>query len=200
MGKPVAPAQPARAQGNLRQGADQQEIKFRAPVQARYIALVNKNAPLTTVRTPPLRSWISWTSPATCFPANSGPWSMRIPMKRRGSRPGGPGDEQPAHHLLAHRWRDNPHPHMIVLDLGKVQKLSGFPLPAAQSRENGRIKDYEVYASPKPFKPAIGTPGNPDLSRALPLGEGGGLGASGHPGRKQTLFLQPEEDVVQPPT
>ena len=42
----------------------------------------------------------------------------------------------------------------IVLDLGKVQKLSGFRYLPRQNRENGRIKDYEVYASPKPFKPA----------------------------------------------
>ena len=42
---------------------------------------------------------------------------------------------------------------MIVLDLGKVQKLSGFRYLPRQDRENGRIKDYEVYASPKPFKP-----------------------------------------------
>ena len=45
-------------------------------------------------------------------------------------------------------------PDMIVLDLGKVQKLSGFRYLPRQNRENGRIKDYEVYASPKPFKPA----------------------------------------------
>ena len=45
-------------------------------------------------------------------------------------------------------------PDMIVLDLGKEQKLSGFRYLPRQNRENGRIKDYEVYASPKPFKPA----------------------------------------------
>ena len=64
-------------------------------------------------------------------------------------------DNQPTTYWHTKWQGDNPqHPHMIVLDLGKVQKLSGFRYLPRQNRENGRIKDYEVYASPKPFKPA----------------------------------------------
>ena len=81
---------------------------------------------------------------------------MRIPMKRRGKPPRRAWwDNQPTTYWHTKWQGDNPqHPHMIVLDLGKVQKLSGFRYLPRQNRENGRIKDYEVYASPKPFKPA----------------------------------------------
>lgn len=55
-------------------------------------------------------------------------------MKRRG-KPAQAGlvmDNQPTTYWHTKWQGDNPtHPHMIVLDLGKVQKLSGFQLPAA---------------------------------------------------------------------
>ena len=47
-------------------------------------------------------------------------------------------------------------------DLGKVKAETASVMAEEkrtkrefdENRENGRIKDYEVYASPKPFKPA----------------------------------------------
>ena len=44
-----------------------------------------------------------------------------------------------------------PHPHQVVIDLGKVQDVSAILyLPRADSR-NGRIKDYRVYSRQKLF-------------------------------------------------
>lgn len=56
VGKPVAPAASQLVhKGTFAKGTDQQEIKFRAPIQARYIALVSKTL-MTTVLMPPLRN------------------------------------------------------------------------------------------------------------------------------------------------
>lgn len=44
------------------------------------------------------------------------------------------------------------HPHHIVLDLGKVQKISGFRYLPRPESVNGRVKDYKVFLKNTPFK------------------------------------------------
>ncbi len=62
-------------------------------------------------------------------------------------------DEQPV--TIWHtQWEGGstpPHPHQLVLDMGKVQDVSAMLyLPRADSR-NGRIKDYRIYARKTSF-------------------------------------------------
>ena len=169
VGKPVAPAAGQLVhKGTFARGADQQEIKFRAPVQARYIAIVSKNAhdngPHAAIaelnfldasgNLLPREQWsvvYADSHETTGEAAQAGLVMDNQPTTYWHTKWQGAGRFTNA----STRQGDNPqHPHMIVLDLGKVQKLSGFRYLPRQNRENGRIKDYEVYASPKPFKPA----------------------------------------------
>lgn len=157
VGKPVAPAAGQLVhKGSFAKGADQQEIKFRAPVQARYIAIVSKNAhdngPHAAI------AELNFLDAfGNLLPREQ--WSVVYADSHEttgeAAQAGLVMDNQPTTYWHTKWQGDNPrHPHMIVLDLGKVQKLSGFRYLPRQDRENGRIKDYEVYASPKPFKPA----------------------------------------------
>ncbi|SDF22363.1 beta-galactosidase [Mucilaginibacter pineti] len=51
-------------------------------------------------------------------------------------------------------WQDDSpkQPHQIVIDLGKTYKVGGLKLLPRQDNANGRIKDYQLYFSIKPFK------------------------------------------------
>ena len=157
VGKPVAPAAGQLVhKGSFAKGADQQEIKFRAPVQARYIALVSKNAHDNGPHAA-IAELNFLDASGNLLPREQ--WSVVYADSHEtageAAQAGLVMDNQPTTYWHTKWQGDNPqHPHMIVLDLGKVQKLSGFRYLPRQNRENGRIKDYEVYASPKPFKPA----------------------------------------------
>lgn len=52
------------------------------------------------------------------------------------------------------RWRSAQpgHPHLLILDLGKEAKIAGMMYLPRQDSPNGRIRDYEIYVSRKPFK------------------------------------------------
>lgn len=157
VGKPVAPAAGQLVhKGSFAKGADQQEIKFRAPVQARYIAIVSKNAHDNGPHAA-IAELNFLDASGNLLPREQ--WSVVYADSHEttgeAAQAGLVMDNQPTTYWHTKWQGDNPqHPHMIVLDLGKVQKLSGFRYLPRQNRENGRIKDYEVYASPKPFKPA----------------------------------------------
>ncbi|HAZ65231.1 MAG TPA: beta-galactosidase, partial [Opitutae bacterium] len=51
------------------------------------------------------------------------------------------------------RWQGTApkHPHLVVLDLGSSQTLTGLRLQPRQDMANGRIKDCRVYLSKEPF-------------------------------------------------
>ena len=157
VGKPVAPAASQLVhKGTFAKGTDQQEIKFRAPIQARYIALVSKNAHDNGPHAA-IAELNFLDASGNLLPREQ--WSVVYADSHEttgeAAQAGLVMDNQPTTYWHTKWQGDNPkHPHMIVLDLGKVQKLSGFRYLPRQNRENGRIKDYEVYASPKPFKPA----------------------------------------------
>lgn len=157
VGKPVAPAAGQLVhKGSFAKGADQQEIKFRAPVQARYIAIVSKNTHDNGPHAA-IAELNFLDASGNLLPREQ--WSVVYADSHEttgeAAQAGLVMDNQPTTYWHTKWQGDNPsHPHMIVLDLGKVQKLSGFRYLPRQDRENGRIKDYEVYASPKPFKPA----------------------------------------------
>lgn len=157
VGKPVAPA-PGQLvhKGTFAKGAEQQEIKFRAPIQARYIAIVSKNAHDNGPHAA-IAELNFLDASGNLLPREQ--WSVVYAdsheTQGEAAQAGLVMDNQPTTYWHTKWQGDNPkHPHMIVLDLGKVQKLSGFRYLPRQDRENGRIRDYEVYASPKPFKPA----------------------------------------------
>ena len=157
VGKPVAPA-PGQLvhKGTFAKGAEQQEIKFRAPVQARYIAIVSKNAHDNGPHAA-IAELNFLDASGNLLPREQ--WSVVYAdsheTQGEAAQAGLVMDNQPTTYWHTKWQGDTPkHPHMIVLDLGKVQKLSGFRYLPRQDRENGRIRDYEVYASPKPFKPA----------------------------------------------
>ena len=157
VGKPVAPAAGQLVhKGSFAKGADQQEIKFRAPVQDRYIAIVSKNAHDNGPHAA-IAGLNFLDASGNLLPREQ--WSVVYADSHEttgeAAQAGLVMDNQPTTYWHTKWQGDNPrHPHMIVLDLGKVQKLSGFRYLPRQDRENGRIKDYEVYASPKPLKPA----------------------------------------------
>lgn len=52
-------------------------------------------------------------------------------------------------------WKDKDnatkHPHLLILDLGGEKKISGFQYLPRPGAPGGKIKDYRVYVSPKPF-------------------------------------------------
>lgn len=156
-GKPVAPA-PAQMvyKGTFPDTAEQQEIRFKAPVQARYIAIVSKNAhdngPHAAI------AELNFVDASgKLLPREQ--WSVVYADSQEtaaeAAQAGLVMDNQPTTYWHT-QWQGDkpPHPHMIVLDLGSVQKLSRFRYLPRQDRANGRIKDYEVYASPTPFKSA----------------------------------------------
>lgn len=157
VGKPVAPASSQLVhKGTFAKGTEQQEIKFRSPVQARYIALVSKNAHDNGPHAA-IAELNFLDASGNLLPREQ--WTVAYADSHEtageAAQAGLVMDNQPTTYWHTKWQGDNPtHPHMIVLDLGKVQKLSGFRYLPRQNRENGRIKDYEVYASPKPFKPA----------------------------------------------
>jgi beta-galactosidase len=43
------------------------------------------------------------------------------------------------------------HPHQLVLDLGSEQTVAGLRYLPRQESANGRIKDYRIYLSARPF-------------------------------------------------
>ncbi len=43
------------------------------------------------------------------------------------------------------------HPHLLILDLGKEEKIAGMMYLPRQDSPNGRIKEYELFVSRKPF-------------------------------------------------
>lgn len=51
-------------------------------------------------------------------------------------------------------WQDKSprHPHQLVIDLGRSYRVGGLKLLPRQDGPNGRIKDYRLYFSEKPFK------------------------------------------------
>lgn len=44
------------------------------------------------------------------------------------------------------------HPHLLILDLGEEQRVAGMEILPRQDSPNGRIKDYRIYLSRRPFK------------------------------------------------
>ena len=52
------------------------------------------------------------------------------------------------------QWSDAApkHPHQLVIDLGSARKIGGISYLPRQDSKNGRIKDYRLYFSEKPFR------------------------------------------------
>ncbi len=157
VGKPVKLTDAQRVhQGSFKPGAEQQQVKFAKPVTARYIAIVSKNAhdngPHACIAELNFIDAVGRLLPRE-------EWSIVYADSQEtvgeAAQAGLVMDNQPTTYWHT-QWQDAKpeHPHMIVLDLGKVQKISSFRYLPRQDKVNGRIKDYEVYASPSPFKKA----------------------------------------------
>jgi beta-galactosidase len=154
VGKPVTLSPKTLVhQGQFDNSTDQQLVQFKTPVSARYVAIVSKNAhdggPHASIA-------------ELLFVDASGKlldreqWNIVYADSQETSgetaHAGLVMDNQPTTYWHTQWQGDSPqHPHMIVLDLGKVVKLSEIKVLPRQDRANGRIKDYEIYASPSPF-------------------------------------------------
>ena len=51
-------------------------------------------------------------------------------------------------------WMDNApgHPHILIVDIGEIQAISGLEYLPRQDSPNGRLKDIRFYLSKTPFK------------------------------------------------
>ncbi len=155
VGKPVQPEASQRVhQGSFKPGGTRQQVKFATPVTARYIAIVSKNAHDGGLHAA-IAELNFIDAKGRLLPREE--WSVVYADSQEtvseAAQAGLVMDNQPTTYWHT-QWLDAKpnHPHMIVLDLGKEHKVSAFRYLPRQDKANGRIKDYEVYASPTPFK------------------------------------------------
>lgn len=155
-GKPVTPSRSQRIyQGTFSPGSEEQEILFSSPVTARYIAFKalssHKDLPYAAI------AELNLIDAGGGF-INRAPWSIVYADSHETVGESAEADKimdgQPNTHWHT-QWNGLApcYPHMIVLDLGKEHTLSGFRYLPRQHSTNGRIKDFEIYASTTPFPP-----------------------------------------------
>ncbi len=155
-GKPVYPRQNQLVmKAAFAEGKEWQNIRFKAPVNARYVAIESLSAfdggPHASIaelifvdEKGEMLKREDWTVIYADSQEMVGASAQAVL----------PLDNQPTAYWPPQWQGANPkHPHMIVIDLGKAQKILGFNYQPRQDRENGRIKDYKVYASPQAFSP-----------------------------------------------
>jgi beta-galactosidase len=141
------------AVAQLAPGTDWQEINFSQPVTGRYLALEvlsaqDDQAYATLAELEAVGSDgvnIQRTNWKTAF-ANS------EELEAENGSADNLFDLQPTTYWHT-RWQGTApkHPHLVVLDLGSSQTLTGLRLQPRQDMANGRIKDCRVYLSKEPF-------------------------------------------------
>lgn len=153
-GQTVHPDKTALAkEGTFQPGETWQEIKFDQPVSGRYFALEALNAldgkeyaavaelEILDAQGKPLKKeeWSVAYADSEEIQAEQG--NAELVM-----------DRQPV--TFWHTaWSSKPdrHPHLIVLDLGGERKISGFHYLPRPGASGGKIKDYRIYVSSRPF-------------------------------------------------
>jgi beta-galactosidase len=133
--------------GSFAPGADTQEIKFASPAAGRFFCLESLNAqdggPFAAVAELDLLG-VDGRS------ISHDGWTVAyVDSEERA------GEDASAENAIdgqtADFWHTEwsaaqpPHPHKLVLDLGKSQTISGFRYVPRQDKVTGRIKDYRIY-------------------------------------------------------
>jgi beta-galactosidase len=133
--------------GSFAPGADTQEIKFTGPATGRFFCLESLNAhdgkPFAAVAELDLLD-------ADGKLINHNGWTIAyVDSEERAAEDG--SAENAIDGQTANFWHTQwssgapDHPHMLVLNLGKSQTISGFRYVPRQSEGAGRIKDYRVF-------------------------------------------------------
>lgn len=153
-GQTVAPDKTALVQeGTFQPGETWQEIKFNQPAAGRYFALEALNAQdgkdyaavaeleILDEAGKPLKKEEWSVAYADSEETEAEPGHAELVM-----------DRQPV--TFWHTaWSSKPakHPHLLVLDLGGEKKISGFHYLPRPGAPGGKIKDYRIYVSSRPF-------------------------------------------------
>jgi beta-galactosidase len=128
-------------------GADTQEIKFPAPVSGRYFCLEPLSAfdekPFAVVAELDLLG-------ADGKPLSHDGWTIAYVDSEERAKEDGTAenaiDGQTADYWHTEWSAAQPaYPHQLILDLGKIQTVSGFSYVPRQSEGGGRIKNYSVF-------------------------------------------------------
>ncbi len=155
-GKPVTPSRSQRIyQGEFPVSSDEQEILFTSPVTARYIALKaltpHKDMPYAAI------AELNLIDASGNF-INRALWSVVYANSHETIAESASADKimdgNPNTHWHT-QWNGHSpcFPHMIVIDLGEERAISGLRYLPRQHSTNGRIKEFEIYASTTPFPP-----------------------------------------------
>jgi beta-galactosidase len=139
-------ATPART-GSFAPGADTQEIKFAAPATGKFFCLESLNAhdgkPYAAVAELDLLD-------ASGNAISHNGWTIAfVDSEERAAEDGSAEnaiDGQTANFWHTEWKNASPnHPHLLILNLGKAQAISGFRYVPRQGQDSGRIKDYRIY-------------------------------------------------------
>ncbi len=145
---------PVYHRGTFAPGGETQEVKFSQPRRARYFALESLNAQdgkghaaiadlsLLDAAGNPISTQL-WTIASFSSQETSG----------ENGAAGNAIDGQTSNFWHT-QWkgRSPGHPHLLVLDLGRVETLGGFTYVPRQGTDRdavGRIKDYQIYLGDK---------------------------------------------------
>jgi beta-galactosidase len=138
----VAPAH----SGTFAPGGDTQEIRFAAPVSGKFFCLESLNAqdgkPYAAVAELDLLD-----ASGTALSHNG--WTIAyVDSEERTGEDGSAEnaiDGQTANFWHT-EWQNSspPHPHRLILNLGKSQTIAGFRYVPRQGEGGGRIKDYRI--------------------------------------------------------
>ena len=150
----TAPSNALVHQDTFKAGETWQDIKFNKPVVGRYFAIESLNSfdgqayaaiaelEILNAQGKPLKKEEWKIAYADSEEVDAEPGSADLVM-----------DRQPV--TFWHTsWSDKKgpnHPHLIVIDLGKEQTISGFQYLPRPGAPGGKIKDYRVYCSSQPF-------------------------------------------------
>jgi beta-galactosidase len=141
------------AVAQLAPGTDWQEINFSKPVTGRYLALEVLSAQDDQAYAT-LAELEAVGTNGTNIPRTS--WKTAFADSEELESENGSADNifdlQPTTYWHT-RWQGTApkHPHLVILDLGSSQTLTGLRLQPRQDMANGRIKDCRVYLSKEPF-------------------------------------------------
>ena len=142
------------ATGSFVAGDNIQEVNFDEPVKARYVCIESLNS-LSNDNYASIAEIYLVDGKGQRIDRNS--WSViYADSEELVGEPAGADniiDEQPVT-IWHSQWKDGSpnHPHQIVLDLGKVTEFTALHYLPRNGSSPGKIKDYKIYGSDKPFK------------------------------------------------
>ena len=147
--------------GTFALGTALQEVKFPSPVRGRYLALESRSAhdgkPYAAIAELALLG-------ADGQPLSATGWTIAsVDSEETEREDGGAGnaiDGQTANFWHTQWGSASPdHPHLLIIDLGRAEAISGFLYTPRQGAANvgGRIKDYRIFIGDQ-LKPRAAAP------------------------------------------